>query len=51
MSGSRYYRAQKPTAEPNPRPRPPRALADDERANVLAALDSDEFMDRRRRRS
>ncbi len=46
MSRSRYYRAQKPKAEPTPRPRPPRALSDDERANVLATLDSDEFMDK-----
>jgi len=46
MSRSRYYRAQKPKGEPKPRPRPPRALSDDERANVLATLDSDEFMDK-----
>lgn len=46
MSRSRYYRAQKPKAEPSPRPRPPRALSEDERANVLATLDSDEYMDK-----
>ena len=46
MSRSRYYRAQKPTAKPTPRPRPPRALSDDERAKVLATLDSDEYMDK-----
>lgn len=46
MSRSRYYRAQKPKAKPAPRPRPPRALSDDERANVLATLDSDEYMDK-----
>jgi S-formylglutathione hydrolase FrmB len=46
MSRSRYYRAQKPKAQPAPRPRPPRALSGDERANVLATLDSDEFMDK-----
>jgi putative transposase len=46
MSRSRYYRAQKPTAKPNPRPRPLRALSEDERAKVLATLDSDEFMDK-----
>jgi putative transposase len=46
MSRSRYYRAQKPKAEPMPRPRPRRALSDDERAKVLATLDSDEFMDK-----
>lgn len=46
MSRSRYYRAQKPKAEPTPRPSPPRTLSDDERANVLATLDSDEYMDK-----
>lgn len=46
MSRSRYYRAQKPKAEPTPRPRPARALSDDERAKVLATLDSDEYMDK-----
>lgn len=46
MSRSRYYRAQKPTAVPTPRPSPPRALSDDERANVLATLDSEEYMDK-----
>lgn len=46
MSRARYYRAQKPKAEPTPRPRPPRALSDDERATVLATLDSDEYMDK-----
>lgn len=46
MSRSRYYRAQKPKAAPTPRPSPPRTLPDDERANVLTTLDSDEFMDK-----
>lgn len=46
MSRSRYYRAQKPKAASAPRPRPPRALSDDERAKVLATLNSDEFMDK-----
>ncbi len=46
LSRSRYYRAQKPKPEPSPRPRPPRALSDDERANVLATLDSDQYMDK-----
>lgn len=46
MSRSRYYRAQKPKAEPTPRPSPPRTLSADERANVLATLDSDEYMDK-----
>jgi putative transposase len=48
MSRSRYYRAHqpKPKAATTPRPRPPRALSDDERANVLTMLDSDEYMDK-----
>jgi putative transposase len=46
MSRSRYYRAQKPKAAPTPRPSPPRTLSDDERAHVLATLDSDEYMDK-----
>jgi putative transposase len=46
MSRSRYYRAQKPKAAPTPRPSPPRTLSDDERANVLATLDSDKYMDK-----
>lgn len=46
MSRARYYRAQKPKPEPTPRPRPPRTLSDDERAKVLATLDSEEFMDK-----
>lgn len=46
MSRSRYYRARKPKAESSPRPRPVRALSDEERAKVLATLDSDEFMDK-----
>lgn len=46
MSRSRYYRAQKPKPERTPRPSPPRALSDDERAKVLATLDSDAYMDK-----
>jgi putative transposase len=46
MSRSRYYRAQKPKPAPTPRPRPPRALSADERAEVLATLDSEAFMDK-----
>jgi putative transposase len=46
MGRSRYYRAQKPKAAPTPRPSPPRTLSGDERAKVLATLDSDEFMDK-----
>ncbi len=40
-----YYRAQKPKPAPNPRPRPARSLSDQERARVLAVLDSQPFMD------
>jgi putative transposase len=46
ISRSRYYRAHKPKAAPTPRPSPPRTLSDDERAKVLATLDSDEYMDK-----
>jgi len=45
VSRASYYRAQKPKPEPKPRPRPARALSVEERAHVLAKLDSDEFMD------
>ena len=41
-----YYRAQKPKPPMKPRPRPARALGEDERAHVLAVLDSDPFMDK-----
>jgi putative transposase len=41
-----YYRALKPKRGTLPRPRPPRALTNDERARVLAILDSEEFMDK-----
>jgi putative transposase len=40
-----YYRAQKPAPAPKPRPLPARAMSDDERARVLAVLDSERFMD------
>lgn len=40
-----YYRAQQPKRDAKPRPRPARALTDDERARVLARLDSEPFMD------
>ena len=45
VSRASYYRAQKPKLAPNPRPRPARALSDQERARVLAVLDSEPFMD------
>jgi putative transposase len=46
VSRASYYRAQKPKPEPVPRPRQARALSDEERAHVLATLDSDAFMDK-----
>ena len=45
VSRASYYRAQKPRPEPAPRPRPARGLTDEERAHVLATLDSEAFMD------
>jgi len=39
-----YYQRQ-PKQEPKPRPKPPRALSDGERQNVLDALHSDRFVD------
>lgn len=46
VSRASFYRAQTPKVSPVPRPRSPRALDDDERAEVLAVLDSDQFMDK-----
>jgi len=46
VSRAGYYRAQQPKREPKPRPRPVRALSDEERARVLATLDSEPFMDK-----
>jgi putative transposase len=45
MSRSSVYRARKPKAEPAPRPRPPRALSADEKAEVRAVLNSERFRD------
>ena len=45
VSRARYYRTRKPKHTPTPRPRPARALSDRERAQVLATLDSEAFMD------
>lgn len=45
VNRAKYYRAKKPRPEPKARPRPARALTDEERAHVLAILDSEEFMD------
>jgi putative transposase len=41
-----YYRWQTPPSARPPRPRPARALADDERRRVLDVLDSERFMDK-----
>jgi putative transposase len=41
-----YYRAQQPPAPPKPRPRSHRALSDEQRAEVLAVLDSEEHADK-----
>lgn len=46
VSRASYYRAQKPKPEPKPRPTPARALSNEERALVLATLDSEPFMDK-----
>ena len=40
-----YYRTRSPRRLPKPRPTPPRALSGEERAEVLATLDSDRFAD------
>lgn len=41
-----YYRWQKPPAPRKPRPRPTRALSDDEKRHVLEVLDSERFMEK-----
>lgn len=41
-----YYRSRKPKEPGRPRPRPARALYDTERAEVLALLDSERFVDK-----
>jgi putative transposase len=46
VSRASYYRARCPKQSPAPRPRPPRALSDQERAEVLAVLDSERFADK-----
>jgi putative transposase len=46
VSRASYYRAQKPKRERKARPRPARALTDEERARVLVTLDDKAFMDK-----
>jgi len=46
VSRASFYRAKAPAKPRQPRPRPPRALDDAERAEVLAVLDSDRFADK-----
>ena len=46
VSRASYYRGQQPVRVKTPRPRPPRALSDGERAEVLATLDSERFADK-----
>lgn len=46
VSRASVYRARKERAQAKPRPKPKRALSADERATVLEALHSDEFVDR-----
>jgi putative transposase len=41
-----YYRGLKPSVEAKPRPTPARALSAEQRADVLAVLDSDRFVDK-----
>jgi putative transposase len=45
VSRASYYRAKAPKKPAAPRPRPPRALSEEERAHVLSVLDSERFMD------
>lgn len=40
VSRASYYRAQQPNPESKPRPKPVRALTDEERVHVLPTLDS-----------
>ena len=42
---SSVYRARQPESEPAPRPSPPRALSEDEKAEVRAVLNSERFCD------
>jgi putative transposase len=46
ISRATFYRAKQPAQPATPRPRPARALSDEERANVLAVLNSVRFSDK-----
>jgi len=46
VSRASYYRSRAPKKPRRPRPRPARALSDDERTEVLQLLDSDEHADK-----
>ena len=46
VSRATFYRARKPAAPPKARPRPPRALPDAERTDVLSTLNSVRFADK-----
>jgi putative transposase len=46
VSRASFYRDRVPRPTPSPRPRPPRSLPDEERAAVLAVLDSERFADK-----
>ena len=45
VARSSVYRARKPKGEPTPRPKPPRALSVEEKAEVRAVLNSERFCD------
>jgi putative transposase len=45
VSRATYYRSRRPPAPPRRRPRPPRALDDAERSEVLDTLNSERFVD------
>lgn len=46
VSRATFYRVRRPKSPPGPRPRPKRALSEEERQKVLEVCHSDEFIDR-----